>query len=470
MTTNKDEGKVTSDITVYGATGFVGKYIVEYLLESALSTSIPIRLVLAGRNKDKLEQRLKELEVKGGSTVEMYVADSSDIDGLTTMATQTRVVIACAGPFARYGTNVVAACATSGTDYVDITGEIFWAAQMRQQFGEAAKKSGCRIISLSGFDSIPSDLSIFAAVKALRAVRGEGVEIERGTTWHAAKGGGLNSGTVHSAMGIPIDVKKMFFEGTGSLRKVPFMIDDPLSLTHPTLVRHNPDFDKKRNALAQAEWWNALPSFDGVLASGMSVCFFMAPVNSKVVHASSVALNYGPNFRYYERFVLFSFGSMRALGVFSAIPSLIFQIILAVGTLLLAIPGVSQKALDKFYPPGLGPPDSLNRMCSCEVYAEVIATAAAPTRDNNVDRAACHIFFKGDPGNLVTAQVVCEAALALLYNRPDLPPNSDDGFGTPAELIGEVLLKRLTENKVRPVEIKTTVQKDAPSVNLTLLV
>jgi short subunit dehydrogenase-like uncharacterized protein len=465
---SNDGGNVTSDITVYGATGFVGKYIAEYLLESASAHGKPIRLVLAGRNKAKLEQRMQNLTAKDGSTMEVYVADSSDLDGLTKMASQTKVVIACAGPFARYGTNVVAACAATGTDYVDITGEFSWVAQMRQMFGETAKKSGSRIISLSGFDSIPSDLSIFAAVDALREVRGERVEIERGTTWHYFSGV-ANAGTVHTMADMPIDVKKMFLDSSGSLRKAPFLIDDPLCLTHPTMVRHNPDFDEKRNMFALAEWWNNLPSFDGVLGGGMSLAFFMAPVNAKVIQASSVALNYGPKFRYYERWVILGFGFTRALGVVSALPALVVQIFLAVVMVLFKIPHISQRLLDSLYPPGSGPPDSLNRMCSCEVYAEVTAKAAAPTQDGNVDRAACHIIFAGDAGNLVTAQVVSESALALLHDHSNLPPKSDDGFGTPAELIGKVLLKRLMESKVRKVDIYTKVQKDGPKLNLVPL-
>ena len=70
--------------------------------------------------------------------------------------------------------------------------------------------------------------------------------------------------------------------------------------------------------------------------------------------------------------------------------------------------------------------------------------------------------FQGDPGNLVTAQVVSEAALALVWDRSNLPGISDDGFGTPAELLGKVLLKRLGETKVRPIKIVTKVQKDSP--------
>ena len=88
--------------------------------------------------------------------------------------------------------------------------------------------------------------------------------------------GGVNTGTLHSALGIPIALKETFFDGTGSLQNTPFILDDPLSLTHPTMVRHNPEFDMKCNTLARAEWWNALPSVDGVLGSGMRVCFCVA--------------------------------------------------------------------------------------------------------------------------------------------------------------------------------------------------
>ena len=103
-----------------------------------------------------MEERRKERKINVAGTAEIFVADSSNIDGLTTIATQSRVVIACTCPFARYDTNVVLAeYAMTGTDYVDITGDVFWVAQMGQQFGEVPTKSGSRIVSLSAFDSLP---------------------------------------------------------------------------------------------------------------------------------------------------------------------------------------------------------------------------------------------------------------------------------------------------------------------------
>lgn len=458
-----------NSITVYGATGCVGLYICQYLLAASDVNKQPIRLVLAGRNKAKLEKRMEALEAKSGTTMEVFVANSTDLTALTTMAKQTKVVIACAGPFQYYGTNVVAACANSGTDYVDITGEFFWAANMRQQFGEAAKKSGARIISLCGFDSVPSDISILAAVEALREARGEDVEIETGTSWHNP-GGAANAGTVHSALDIPINLKNMLFGSKGSLRKVPFLVDDPLCLTHPTKVRHNPEYEDKRNAFALAEWWNQLPSFDAVLGGAMSLSFFMAAVNVKVVHASSLALNYGPNFTYRERWAFLGFGIMRAMGILSVFPALLFLSVMGVFMSLLKFPYFGKKMVDIIYPPGTGVPDYINKACSCEVYTEVTSKAKSPTIDGNLDRAAVHMRFKGDAANIVTSQCVGESALALLHNRSELPERSEDGFGTPAELIGVVLLKRFQENKVRKIKIETKVQKDGPRMNLKLLV
>ena len=152
------------------------------------------------------------------------------------------------------------------------------------------------------------------------------------------------------------------------------------------------------------------------------------------------------------------------------LPALIFQMLFGVGIILFKIPFIIQKLLRIICLPSAGPPDSFNRFGTYKVYLEATAKAAAPTRNTSVDRAACHSRFQGDGSDMVTAQVLCESALALLYNRSELPPRSDDGFGTPVELVGKVLLKRLKENKIRNVEIEMKVQKDGPKVNLNLLV
>ena len=462
----RDESMIKVDVTLYGATGFVGKHVARYILAAAgevAEEQKPLRLTLAGRNLSKLEARKDSLDAQTSIT-DVFVADSSDIAALKKMAERTRVVINCAGPFIKYGNNVVAACAEVGTDYVDITGEITWAGQMRAAYGSQAQKSGARIISLCGFDSIPSDISVFAAIQALREAREGKVEIEEGCTWHSVMGM-ANGGTLHSALEFPLDPIHCFREkdgnGKSSFRKVPFLVDDPLVLANPGHVRYNPDFANFKKKMAAAEWKNQLPSLDGQFGNGMSLPFFMAAVNAKVLAASAAALNYGPNFTYRERFLPLGYRWTRALGLVSAIPALFFQAFLFAVMAIFMLPVIGKKLADLLLPPGSGVPDSFLDPCYAEVYAEVTAKTEVESEEC-VDRATCFISFQGDPGNLVTAQCVGEAALCLVYNRSELPVRSKDGFGTPAEFLGPVLLKRLKESKVRHVKIVTTVHRNVP--------
>ena len=466
----RDESTIEADVTLYGATGFVGKHVCNYLLAAAERDAKPIRLTLAGRNLTKLDARKASLDVHE-STVDVFEADSNDLAALKKMAERTRVVINCAGPFINYGTNVVAACAEIGTDYADITGEVTWAGRMRAAYGPQARKSGSRVISLCGFDSIPSDISIFCAVQKLREAREGNVEIDHGCTWHSCAGA-MNGGTLHSALEMPLDPRYCLMSKEGdksSIRKVPYFLEDPLVLTQPSLVRHNPDYADFKNRFAATEWKNQLPSLDSIVRYGMSIPFFMAPVNAKVVAASAVALNYGPNFTYNERFLPIGYKWTRIFSLLSAIPALAFQAGLFAITAIFMLPVIGKKVADWLLPPGIGAPDSFLEACYTQVYAEVTAATAAGDSPDRVDRASCLVSFEGDPGNLVTAQCVSEAALCLVYNRSELPPRSEDGFGTPAELLGSVLLKRLTESKVRSVKVVTKVHKNAPKHEAQML-
>ena len=56
------------------------------------------------------------------------------------------MIITTVGPYQPHGEGLVAACAASGTDYVDLCGEPAWMAAMIVKYGEAAKASGARIV------------------------------------------------------------------------------------------------------------------------------------------------------------------------------------------------------------------------------------------------------------------------------------------------------------------------------------
>jgi short subunit dehydrogenase-like uncharacterized protein len=277
-----DESSLETDITVYGATSFVAKHILHYLLEVSSHSPRQLRISLGGRTKSKLEALKSDLNQRenGKAIHDIVLASGSDLAGLKNMARKTRVVINCAGPFMAYSNFVVGACAEEGTDYVDITGEVAWSGQMRQTYGALAKASGSRIISFCGYDSVPSDLCLFASVDALRERRA-GVNIESAHIWHESLSL-PNGGTIHTALDIPIDPVHDFLEKKGkgyTLRSVPFMFGDPLLLTHPETVRHNPDYESTKNRLALGEWMNLLLNIDTNLSFGVSVPMPMAAIN-----------------------------------------------------------------------------------------------------------------------------------------------------------------------------------------------
>ena len=454
---------VQTEITVYGATSFVAQHALDYFMQVSLTLKGKRTITLAGRNEAKLTGLQKTLTEKmanlvlldrksiGQCVFDVFVADCSDATALKQMADRTELIANFAGPYRQYGEQVVAACAQCGTNYIDITGEISWAGQMRQKYSAAAEQSGARIISLCGFDSIPSDMAVFACIDALRKAKKSDVPVDLATTWHSSAGT-VNGGTIHSAMGMPLNLRHCFSQ------PVPFLLDDPLVLAHPR-TRFDPDNQPLKNRMAIHEWRNQLPSFDSTLVLGASAPFFMSIVNAKVVQASAVALKYGPHFQYRERFLPVGLDYTRKLGILSIIPALIVQVSVMIGFAVLRTPWIGKFLADWLAPPGSGSPDYICKAGFAKVYAEV---ATPPSASGNVDKATCFMEFEGDPGNWVTAQCLCESALALTLDRSKLPSRSLDGFGTPAELLGSTLLRRLQATKVRPVKMAIHVRKNVP--------
>jgi short subunit dehydrogenase-like uncharacterized protein len=145
------------DIVVYGATGFTGRLVAEYLAQRYRDDG-SLRWAIAGRNRDKLE----EVRALIGVSAEMplVVADSNDPASLRSMAESTGIVISTVGPYQLYGSALVEACVTTGTSYVDLCGEPAWIREMIDRHEAQARASGARIVFSCGFDSIPFDCGV----------------------------------------------------------------------------------------------------------------------------------------------------------------------------------------------------------------------------------------------------------------------------------------------------------------------
>ena len=263
------------DLVVFGATGYTGRLVCEYLRDRRHGS----RLAIAGRDRAKLESVHRELGL--GDAVGVVVADGEDQASLDAMAAGTRVVCSTAGPYLWYGSGVVAACAANGTDYVDLSGETPWMKRMIEAHHESAVESGARVVFAGGFDSVPSDLGVYLVQQTAIDRHGRPMPSVRMRV-RSLRGSG-SGGSMASMRAIAEAVKEdpsVFAE-----------LVDPFSLAGGF---QGPEQPTGRDRIEE-------PDF-----GGWSGPFMMAGINTKVVHRTNALLDhrYGDDLVYDEMILL----------------------------------------------------------------------------------------------------------------------------------------------------------------------
>ncbi|MGD0145147.1 MAG: saccharopine dehydrogenase NADP-binding domain-containing protein, partial [Rhizomicrobium sp.] len=262
------------DVIVYGATGYTGRLVAEYLLE-AYGVGKPVKWAMAGRNRDKLAE-VRDL-IGAPASLPLIVADANDDAALAAMVARAKVVLTTAGPYQLYGSKLVAACAKAGTDYVDLTGESHWIAAMIAAHEADAKKSGARLIFSCGFDSIPFDLGVWFAEEEAKKRFGTYASRVRGRI-RGIKGG-LSGGTLASGQAT------MALAQTD--RSIGVLLANPFALTPGFAGPAQPDGDTPYDDKVTGAWVGP---------------FMMAGINTKAVHRTNMLLGHpwGTSFRYDE--------------------------------------------------------------------------------------------------------------------------------------------------------------------------
>lgn len=380
------------DIVLYGATGFVGKLTAEHLAAHAPDG---VRIALAGRSPGKLEVVRADL----GVNWPLVIADSSDPASLKALAESTRVVISTVGPYAKYGLPLVEACATAGTDYVDLTGEVLFVRESIDRFHGLAESTGARIVHSCGFDSIPSDLAVFELAK-VAAPLGD-------TTLYVRMKGGVSGGTVASAREQMAQVRSDKAKRAVALDKFAL----------------SPD----RSAEPKGEWKDSLKVWHSDEMHSWAAPFIMSTFNTRIVRRSNALLGhaYGEGFRYRETLTTGDGwqGRLRAEAIAKG---------MAIGMAALSVNSLGP-LVDKVVPsPGEGPSEEDRASGRFSVEAR---------------SGGCRSLFaaKGDPGYAATCVMLGESALALATQRDDLPlpEGLHGGVLTPATALGGVLSERL---------------------------
>jgi short subunit dehydrogenase-like uncharacterized protein len=387
------------DIVLWGATGFTGRLVADYLVRNYVSGDTGLRLALAGRNKTKLEGIAREV---GAPQLPILVGDSFDTDSLNVIASKTEVLISAVGPYAKYGAEIVAACVRNGTDYCDLTGETHFVRAMIDAHQEDARETGARIVHCCGFDSIPSDLGALMVQEAFRERHGRyASEVKMAA---GEMSGGMSGGTLASLLNVFDELKV-----NPKLRRVlgnPYALN-PKGVTGP---------DKGDQAGVR---------YDKHL--GWTSPFIMAAINTRIVRRSHalIGLPWGRDFRYSE---VMSTGK-GARGLTRAV-----TFVGGIGVFMgaVAVPFTRPLIVKRLPAPGEGPSERVR----AKGYFKTRHVALG-----NGELVRGVVSDHRDPGYGSTAVMLSEAALCLALQGAQL--RSEGGILTPASAMGMRLVERL---------------------------
>ena len=372
------------DFVVYGASGFTGKLVVEYALNQYSNEDIS--WAIAGRNLEKL-QNLKE-KLKLTNDVGIIQVDSDDQSSIDALVQQTKCVLTTVGPYQLYGDKVVRTCISSGTDYVDLCGEVGFMHKIISECSAEAKQTGARIVFSCGFDSIPFDLGVLFVQEEVMSK--------------------LNK-YAPSVRGRVRDMNGEFSGGTAASMKATMaaLQSDPELLN----VLVNPHaLCEGFQGVQQDD--DSKPVYDEELDTWVAP-FFMAPINTKNIHRSNKLMNhiYGESFKYNEMWIQGPGEEGKAAAEFIS----------------------TMNPLGDAPEPGEGP----SRESRENGNYDVLFCA-------DVDGETIKASVNGDmdPGYGSTSKMITESAICLVKDCQDLA----GGIYTPASSMGTKLIKRLESN------------------------
>ena len=396
------------DIVLYGATGFAGKLTAQYLAKAGGDA----RIALAGRSQDKLLAVRETLGDKAQSWP-LLTADASEPSTLNAMAARTQVVVTTVGPYLKYGLPLVAACAAAGTDYADLTGEAIFIRESIDLYHKQAVDTGARIVHSCGFDSIPSDLTVFALHR--RAEQDHAGQLGDTNLVVRSLAGGVSGGTVASM----IELMRTASSDPEARR----VMSDPYTLTPDRAA------EPELGAQPDIRWRRGreiAPELDGYWVGA----FVMAVANTRIVRRSNALFDYayGRRFEYAEQM---SMGRSFVAPAVAAMATVGNAATMALGSRY--FDRLPNKLVERIAPvPGSGPSERAREQGHYKFETYTTTTTGA--------RYRATMSQKGDPGYKATSVLLGESGLTLALDRDRL---SDlRGVLTPATAMGDALMAR----------------------------
>lgn len=396
------------DLVLYGATGFAGKLTAEYLARAGAAA----RIALAGRSEDRL-RAVRDTLGAVARDWPLLTADASAPSTLAKMAARTQVVVTTVGPYTKYGLPLVAACAAAGTDYADLTGETMFIRDSIDHYHKQAVETGARIVHSCGFDSVPSDLTVYALYR--RATDDNAGELGDTDLVVRTISGGVSGGTVASLV--------EFMRTSSRDPQARRLMNDPYTLS--------PDRSAEPELGAQPDVrWRRGGEIAPELAGFWTGAFAMAGPNTRIVRRTNALLGhaYGRHFAYAEQMSL-----GRSLIAPVAAAAITGSNAAAMGLGGRYFDRLPAALVERLVPkPGTGPSEQNRTHGHYRVETYTRTTSGA--------RYVATMAQQGDPGYQATSVLLGECGLALALDRDRL---SDlRGVLTPAAAMGDALLAR----------------------------
>mmetsp|Transcript_46341 Transcript_46341/g.116699 ORF Transcript_46341/g.116699 Transcript_46341/m.116699 type:complete len:417 (-) Transcript_46341:127-1377(-) len=394
-------GERAFDVVVYGATGFTGGLVAQYMAQHAPKK---VRWAIAGRSSERLEavrsavSRLNDLY-----SPPIILANASDEQSLVDMALQTKVVLTTVGPFLRYGETLVKACIQAGTHYCDITGETVFVRRMIDKYHEEAKRKNVYIVPSCGCDCLFSDLGVLYVANDAQK---EGRTLKNVTGFIEANAG-FSGGTFHSMIGLMRDTpKRELFQ-----MRDPYYLN-PAGDDHPAASSHDNDkvglsYDRRVNM-----WTYPFP---------------LSHPNMRTVRRTNALLKnaFGPSFHYNE----VSAGSSFLVGAMFVFFYYVF--------ILLILFSPTRSLITRLGPkPGDGP--------SAEKRARSWLVMHVKAERDDGSKVEGRISA-GDPGYTETSKMLAESAMCLAMQQDQIAKRSGirGGVVTAGSTLGMLLVDRL---------------------------
>jgi short subunit dehydrogenase-like uncharacterized protein len=391
------------DLILWGATGFTGRLVAEHLARVGPERSL--RWAVGGRDPEKLAAVLAEVDARG---VAVVLGDSHDPRSLADLARRTHAICSTVGPYALHGSELVAACADTGTHYCDLSGEVHWMRRMIDAHEERARDTNARIVHACGFDSIPSDLGCLFLQQ--QSIERYGRPCSSVKLFVRRMKGTFSGGTVASML-----------NAMDAARTNP---DDRRVMGNPYGL--NPAGD----ATGPDGRDQSGPSRD-LDADSWTAPFVMSAINTRIVRRSHALLGWpwGHRFRYSESVITGQgvTGFARATALTAALG----------GFMAAASLGPARAVMNRLIlpQPGQGPDAAAREAGSFEMLL-IGRNPAAPKR-----HIQARVTGRRDPGYGATARMLAEAAMCLALDTDRLPVGG--GSWTPATAFGDLLTARL---------------------------